>query len=194
MTLSIYNLKIPSNDLQKIIDNIHILNLVELKHICNIFNISYNIYIIKNGIEYKTSETDHKEIIINNILSKNPQKTLYNETIINYNKLINLSKDNIIYYGQYKTTDKKILNLLKSLTDNKFKFGAISQKIIRYIWKDNKLITYNEFANLWVNEYNKGINYKELAYNQFMKKHGDKNKWFEYKNNIIKLYKKYNLL
>lgn len=194
MTISIYNLKIPGNDLHKIIDNIHILNIAELKYICNIFNISYNIYIIKNGIEYKTSEIDHKEIIINNILSKNPQKTLYNETIINYNNLTNLSKDNIIYYGQYKTTNKKILNLLKYLTDNKFKFGAISQKIIRYIWKDNKLITYNEFAKLWLNEYKKGINYKELAYNQFMKKYGDKNKWFEYKNDIIKLYKKYNLL
>ena len=65
-----------------------------------------------------------------------------------YDTLVNINENNIVYYGQYKTTNKLILNLMKFLTNKLFKFGAISQKIIRLIWKKNKLITYKEFANL----------------------------------------------
>lgn len=114
--------------------------------------------------------------------------------IINYEKLINLTETSFIYYGQYKTTNKNILNLMKKLTHNLFKFGAISQKIIRYTWRNNKLITYKKFADLWIKENNKGINFKELAYNEFMKKYGSTVKWFELKNNIYILFKKYKLL
>ena len=49
---------------------------------------------------------------------------------------------------------------MKKLTNNKFKFGAISQKIIRFIWRKNILISYKEFANLWIKENMKEINYK----------------------------------
>ena len=200
-------------DLKLIIKNLIYLNIDELKIICGKLNISYNIYIEKNDKIIKTNEIDHKIIIINNIkkslkntktihidnqlLSSPTYKTLYKKNIINFDKLDNINENTYIYYGQYYTTNKDILKLMKELTNDKFKFGAISQKIIRTIWKKNKLITYKEFANLWINENNKqklGINYPELAYNQFMKKVGDRNKWFDMRNEIIIVFKKYKLL
>ena len=200
-------------DLKLIIKNLIYLNIDELKIICGKLNISYNIYIEKNDKIIKTNEIDHKIIIINNIkkslkntktihidnqlLSSPTYKTLYKKNIINFDKLDNINENTYIYYGQYYTTNKDILKLMKELTNDKFKFGAISQKIIRTIWKKNKLITYKEFANLWINENNKqklGINYPELAYNQFMKKVGDRNKWFDMRNEIIILFEKYKLL
>ena len=176
-----------------------VLNINELKKICNKFNISYNIYIEKNNKIIKTTETDHKIIIINNILkffknNKIPNITLYKKEIINYEKINNINKNDYIYYGQYKTTNKDILKLMKTLTNNKFKFGAISQKIIRLIWKKNKLITYEKFANKWLKENEKGINYEELAYNQFMKNNGNIKEWFGNKKKVILLLKKYNIL
>jgi hypothetical protein len=176
-----------------------VLNINELKQICNKFNISYNIYIEKNNKIIKTNEIDHKIIIINNILrflknNKIPNITLYKKEIINYEKINNINKNDYIYYGQYKTTNKDILKLMKILTNNKFKFGAISQKIIRLIWKKNKLITYEQFANKWLKENDKGINYEELAYNQFMKNNGNIKEWFENKKKVILLLKKYNIL
>ena len=118
---------------------------------------------------------------------KVPPKTLYKKKIINFEKINKVSKNDFIYYGQYKTTNKNILNLLKELTDGKFKFGAISQKIIRKTWKNNELITYENFAKLWEKENKKGeINYPELAYNQFMKKHGSTEEWYKHKKNIMK--------
>lgn len=200
-------------DLKFIMKNLIYLNIDELKIICEKLNISYNIYIEKNDKIIKTNEIDHKIIIINNIkkslknnkiinidnkLPSSPiYKTIYKKNIINFNKLDNINENTYIYYGQYYTTNKDILKLMKELTNDKFKFGAISQKIIKTIWKKNKLITYKEFANLWINENDKqilGINYPELAYNQFMKKVGDRNKWFDMRNEIIIVFKKYKLL
>ena len=168
------------------------LNMNQLKSICDNYGIYYKIFIEKDSKEIKTNEIDHKETIINNISyylkkKKVPQKTLYTKKIINFDNLDKVSKDDFIYYGQYKTTNKIILNLLKELTDGKFKFGAISQKIIRKVWKNNKLITYENFAKLWEKENKKGeINYPELAYNQFMKKHGSTEEWYKHKKNIMK--------
>ena len=83
---------------------------------------------------------------------------------------------------------------MKKLTNNKFSFGAISQKIIRLTWRKNKLITYKNFAEKWMKENEKGINYEELAYNQFMKANGNIKEWHENKKKVILLLKKYNIL
>ena len=186
---------------EEIVKYLVFLNMDQLKSICSNYGIYYNIFIERNNNVIKTSEVDHKETIINNIsyyLKKNkiPPKTLYKKKIINFNKLEKISKEGFIYYGQYKTTNKIILNLLKELTNGNFKFGAISQKIIRKIWKSNKLITYENFAKLWEKENEKGgINYPELAYNQFMKKYGSTEEWYNHKRNIMKeLSKTFNFL
>ena len=186
---------------EEIVKYLVFLNMDQLKSICSNYGIYYNIFIERNNNVIKTSEVDHKETIINNIsyyLKKNkiPPKTLYKKKIVNFDKLKKISKEDFIFYGQYKTTNKIILNLLKELTNGNFKFGAISQKIIRKIWKSNKLITYENFAKLWEKENEKGeINYPELAYNQFMKKYGSTEEWYNYKRNIMKeLSKTFNFL
>lgn len=172
-------------------DDLNILDMKTLKQICNKYNIDYYIYIIIDKNIKKTNNINHKEIIINDIIyylktNNIPKPTIYKQHIQNYTLINNITANDYVYYGQYKTTNKKILKLLKSLTNNLFYFGAISQKLIKYIWRKNKLITYHEFAKLWLNEYNKGdIKYEELAYNQFMKKFGNTEKWFELKYNTI---------
>jgi hypothetical protein len=178
-------------------DNLNFLDIKTLKQICDKYNIDYHIYIEINNNQYKKiNDTNHKEIIIKDILyylkyNKLPKPTIYKKKIQNYNISNNLLPNNYIYYGQYKTTNKNILKLLKLLTNNLFHFGAISQKIVKYNWKKNKLLTYDELGKLWMKENSKGnIKYDELAYNQFMKKIGDKTKWFELKNKKISEIKK----
>lgn len=171
--------------------DLYILDIPTLKKICNKYNIDYNIYIeLKNNNIKKIQGINHKEFIINDIIKylltkKIPKKTIYKLIIQNYDSLEYIDENMYIYYGQYKTTNKNILKLLKKITNNLFYFGAISQKLIKYYWKKNKLITYKEFAKLWLIEYNNGdIAYPELAYNQFMKLNNNKNEWFKYKQKI----------
>lgn len=137
-------------DLDYIKQYIYVLNMTELKKICNKLNIDFNIYIETNDGIKKIQDSLHKEFIINKIIKvlngKKDNKVIYSKHIQNYSSTIGIKNTDSVYYGKYKTTDKNIKNLLKTLTDGHFKFGAISQKIIKTYWSKNKLLTYNEFA------------------------------------------------
>lgn len=187
------------DDYNFIKENIYILDMTSLKNICNKLNLEYNIFIEKEDYIKKTSETLHKEFIIKNILNKvffdKTTKVVYSSKIQNYNNTNNIKATDCVYYGQYKTTDKNIFKLLKVLTNDKFYFGAISQKIIKTYWKKNKLITYKEFAKIWLKEAEtQEIKYKELAYNQFMKTNGSKLQWKKLKKEVINKFRDYKLL
>ena len=135
-------------------------NIYILSTICNKLNIDYNIYIETN-----------KEFIINKIFNVlinklKDKKIIYSNRIQNYSNTNNLKETDYIYYGQYNTTDKNVKNILMNLTNNKFKFGAISQKIIKKAWLQNKLLTYKYFSKIWLKEYDIGeIDYDELITN-----------------------------
>jgi len=187
--LQIINMDNYKNYYKDIKKHIYVLDIKSLKQICNNFGISYNIFIELNSSIKNTNEILHKEFIINNILYKIKTnkniKIIYSKNIQNYENTNNLTENSYVYYGQYKTTDINVYNLLKNLTFNKFKFGAVSQKIIKSYWKDNILITYKQFANLWLEESKTDVKYKELAYNQFMKKSGNKTEWKKLKNESL---------
>jgi hypothetical protein len=175
--------------------NIHILDMNLLKSICQKLDIEYNIYLENK----KTAEILHKEFIIELILHKlKTGKVIvirYPKKIQNYNDTKNLDKDDFVYYGQYKTVDKNVYRLLRKLTNNKFYFGAISQKIVKTHWKNSNLITYKQLAEEWLKEYEKeDVDYKESAYNQFKKNGGTLDQWKKFKNYVINNFKKIKLL
>jgi hypothetical protein len=179
--------------------NIYVLNIEQIIKICDNLDIDYNIYIEINGGIKKIADKLHKEFIIHKILNvikgNEDKKVIYSKKIQNYDNTNDLHESDYIYYGQYNTTNKNTKKLLMKLTNNKFKFGAISQKIVKKYWMKNKLLTYKKFSILWLEEYNNGnVNYDELAYNKFMKKYGDIDKWFEEKDKITKKFKQMGLL
>ena len=174
---------------------IHILDMNSLKSICQKLDVEYNIFLE----DKKTVEILHKQFIIKLILHKlKTGKAIvinYPEEIQNYNDTKNLNENDYVYYGQYKTTDKNVYRLLRKLTNNRFHFGAISQKIVKTHWKNNNLITYKQLAEEWLEQYKKGdVDYKELAYNQFKKNGGTLDKWKKLKNSVINGFKKLKLL
>lgn len=174
---------------------IHILDMESLKIICQNLNLEYNIF-LKNK---RTSEILHKQFIIEIILHKlRTGKVIvisYPNKIQNYDNTKNVDEDDFVYYGQYKTTNKNIYRLLRKLTNNKFHFGAISQKIVKTHWKNSNLITYKQLAKQWLEEYEKGdVDYKELAYNQFKKNGGTLDEWKKLKNSVINNFRKLKLL
>lgn len=186
-------------DLKYVLKYIYVLDVKQLKSICKNLNVDYNIYLeTDNGIK-KIGDSLHKEFIINKIIKtlngEKDKKIIYSKSIQNYESTNNLTENDVVYYGQYKTTDKNIKQLLLKLTNGQFKFGAISQKIIKNCWLNNKKISYIKFAKLWLTEHVNGeINYEELAYNKFMKINGDKEKWFELKEKITDDFKKMEIL
>lgn len=149
---------------------INYLNLEEIKIFCKMHEIPYKILYRTDDKIKVTGLTDRKKIILSRMKSylttnKISKPTILPEKIINFDPLpTNLKSNNYVYFGQYKNGNKKILDLIKKLTDNKFKFGSKSQEILLHIFSKGEKITYKTFAKLWVKLNYSSIEHSEWAY------------------------------
>lgn len=142
--------------------NINYMNMDELKIFCNDIGIPYKIHIeASTGKLKKTSEIDRKGVIIKCIkfyvkTEKINKPTVFPNTVVSStNKLpASLQNHHHVLYGEYKNLNKKILSLMKQLTNNEFEFGAIAQEVIRACWTKGIAPTYSEFAKLWLSAKN----------------------------------------
>lgn len=141
----------------ELLQNLNYLNIQELKSICNKLNIPYFINMeMPDGHIKQTRDMDRKGIVLKRIkyflnTGKIQKQTIYLNSVICTDKLSNPLQENIrVFYGQFKSTDKNILFLMKRLTSNQFKFGAIAIMVLRDCWSKNIAPTYKEFAKLWL--------------------------------------------
>lgn len=104
----------------------------------------------------KRGSTDRKAIILKHIRQylktrKLPQGTLFKNAVVNFEKLPSLlTASDRVYYGQYKHKQIKIAQIMKQLTDGKFKFGAIAQEVLHSNWSRGHAPTFQEFSSLWL--------------------------------------------
>jgi hypothetical protein len=185
------DLKINLNKKQQnfIQEKIYYLNLVELKTICDILKIPIYIFEEQNNEIIETRIKDVKINIIKNILRrlhrKKIKRTIIPQKVINRKPIRNLTQNSKIYYGQFKSTDNNILKLMKKLTNNEYKNGAIAFIILRNLWSNGILIDYKKFANLWLkeNEKHKKPNI-EWAYLTDLNKGRNLHNWKKYRTKI----------
>jgi hypothetical protein len=136
--------------------DLNYLNMKEIKDFCIRVGIPFKIHYYRDGKLRVSGEIDRKSIILERIRGyvKNRdvgQATVYAKKVVCFDPLPKvLNSSDRIFYGQYKTTHKNILSLMKDLTDGKFKFGAISQEVIRDFWREEKTPTYRQFAHAWI--------------------------------------------
>ena len=116
----------------------------ELQLICKSCGIPFNLYYIRKGKTIKSSYVEPKLKLIRRIeryLKKSviDEPTVITENLVKFEPIPNkLSKDDHIYFGQYKNGSNAIFNLMNELTDSKFIFGALSCSLIReYLQKEN---------------------------------------------------------
>lgn len=181
---------------EKIFDNIYYLNIEELKKVCDLLKFSPFFFVEKNG-KLKKERVDKKITIIKNILKviegKLPTISIIPENVTNYNVLSRVSKNDLVYYGQYVSTNKKILKLMKKLTNGSFKFGVISHDILYKYWKKGILLTYEELANEYLESSSKI--HPEWKYIEYIRENGTREGWEKHRslkaNEVLKLIKDY---
>lgn len=153
-------------------NELYYLNIKELYYLCNYLKIPYFFYKIVNNklvkLSYKLSKKDIiKRLIklINGKKSTQMKPIIIKDFLFSNQKInSNLNENNFIYVNQYKNGNKYIYNLLNKLTNNQFSFGALSCYLIRKIFMRNKLITYKQFASLYIKYLNKNIEHPEWMY------------------------------
>ena len=110
--------------------------------------------------------------------------------MLNPKKRKKLTKKSRVYYNQYRNFDSEILKLMKSITDDQFKFGSISTIFLRDWWtnpKKRKPPTYQHFAKEWLKRH-KNISIRpEWAYMKAVNQGMTNSQWKSYRANKSEL-------
>lgn len=150
-------MRISQRHYDEIKDDIYYLNMEELVTYFKKYQLPYTIYeATTDGKPKKTSIIERKGKLINKLKrflkGGRVKPTIIPLNVINHDELVGLTKKSDVYYGQFNSTNKKIIKLLKGLTDDKFKFGAIAVQLAWDLWISGKLVTYEQYAKLWLNK------------------------------------------
>lgn len=147
-------MRISQKQYDEIKDDIYYLNMKELTSYFKKYNLPYTIYEATTDKPKRTSIIERKGKLISKLKrflkGGKVKPTIIPLNVINHDKLVGLTKNSYVFYGQFNSINKDISKLLKRLTDDKFKFGAIAVQLAWDLWISGKLVTYEEYAKLWL--------------------------------------------
>jgi hypothetical protein len=149
--------KLPKGERQELLQNLNYLNIAEIRSFCKRHSIPYKIAIeTKDGRRRTTKDDDRKGVILNRIRHFLQTGAILKETcfpaaVVCFDPLSDhIADDDRLFYGQYDKTNRRMITLLKSLTDGQFKNGAIARMLARDFWSRGKAPTFREYASAWI--------------------------------------------
>jgi hypothetical protein len=149
--------KLDETTRRRILDDLNYLNMSEIKRFCDKHSIPYRIWIqASDGALQRTPDQDRKGIILERIrhyLSTGsvPHATIFPMSVVNFDKPpLEIKPSDNLCYGQYDKNNRRMIDLLKRLTNGRFRNGAIARIIAREFWSKGKAPTYREFAVAWL--------------------------------------------
>lgn len=165
---------------------IYVLNMKELRSLCDYLNVEKYFYYVHNDV-IKKGGLEKKTVIIDKIL-KRIQNVKIIDTVLRHNVVcfdkILWHEGARIHYGQYKSTDNDFIKIMKRLTKNKYKNGCLVFDILYEYWTKNIAPTMKQFAKKYTES---EIGYhEEWQYINYVKDNGTMKGWKEYRNNISK--------
>jgi hypothetical protein len=149
--------KLPKDEQQELLDNLKYLNTAEIKSFCKRHSIPYRIAIeTKDGRRRTTKDDDRKGVMLDRIrhflqAGVVLEETRFRATVVCFDPLPEkLTAHDRLFYGQYDKTNRKMIALLKDLTDARFANGAIARILARNFWSSGKAPTFREYARAWL--------------------------------------------
>ena len=140
---------------KEILEDMNYMNLAEIRSLSEELGIPYKILHKKGDRLCKTSTFDRKDVLLDRIRSyantgKLPAPTILPEKVVDLGPIPTKPKEtDLIKFGQFKHGHKGIENLLRKLSDDKFKDGAIARDVLRDFWTNGKTPTYKQFLHAW---------------------------------------------
>jgi hypothetical protein len=110
----------------------------------------------QDGSRRKTNEADRKGIVLNRIrhflqTGEILDETCFPATAVRCEPLpTKITLNDRLFYGQYEKTNRKMITLLKDLTDGRFRDGAVARILAREFWTNGQAPTFKEFALEWM--------------------------------------------
>jgi hypothetical protein len=148
---------LPEHEQKELLSDLNYLNTAEIKSFCKRHSIPYAIAIeTKDGQRQKTNEDDRKGVILKRIrhflkTGAVLKETLFRATVVRLEAPPEkLTPSDRLFYGQYDKASRTMLNLLKSLTQGRFRDGTIARILARDFWSRGKAPTFKEYASAWL--------------------------------------------
>lgn len=168
------------------------LNMKEVSAYCKKHKIPVTIMIeTAEGLK-KSKDKDRKGIILDRIrkylkTGKIPKPTVYSKRVCSQENLVSPTASSKLRYGQYDKYNPKLINLLKSLTDGKFKNGSIAREVMRDFWVAGKAPSLKEFSKAWLQAFeNDDKDHAEWAFLTDLSKGESMADWKAKRNKIAK--------
>jgi hypothetical protein len=148
---------LPQNDRQRLLDDLNYLNMAEIRSFCREHSIPYLIAVqTEDGSRRKTNEADRKGIVLNRIrhfllTGEILDETCFPAAAVRCEPLpAKITLNDRLFYGQYDKANRKMITLLKDLTDGTFRDGAIARILAREFWTKGHAPSFKEFASAWL--------------------------------------------
>lgn len=149
--------KLSKGERQQLLNDLNYLNTAEIKSFCKRHLIPYTIAIeTSGGHREKTSEDDRKGVILDRIRHFLKTGVILGETrfpatIVCFDApRETLTPNDKLFYGQYRKTNHAMSALLKSLTNGKFRDGAVARILVRDFWSKGQSPTFKQYASAWL--------------------------------------------
>lgn len=133
------------------------LNLEEMRAFCRKHGLPLTIRIERaDGTTLSTGDRDRKDIVLKRILTyveegRRDGPTVYPLAVVGKGRLPSpITPTTRVHHGQYEKHNPEFVELLRSLTDGRFKTGMIARLVLRDFWTVGVAPTMQAFADAWV--------------------------------------------
>ena len=141
----------------ELLDDLNYLNTAEIKAFCKKHGIPYEILVATaDGARKKTGELDRKGVMLERVRhflttgTVLPQ-TCFPASVVGFDAHHeHPAAGDRLRYGQYEKTNRAMMAILKDLTDDRFKDGALARILLREFWGLGKAPTLEAFATAWL--------------------------------------------
>ena len=131
------------------------LNIREYQAFCDQHQIPYHIHIEMNGRLKRTRQKDRKDIVLARMRTfvatgRVEGPTVFAKHVVRFEKPKKFSPSTKLHFGQDDKKNSQFIRVMRSLTDGKFRDGAIARIVIREFWTAGKAPTLREYAKAWL--------------------------------------------
>jgi hypothetical protein len=148
--------KLPKGEQKELLDDLNYLNTAEIKSFCQRHSIPYKIAIETRVGRRTTKDVDRKGVMLKRIrhflqTGVVLEQTCFPAAVVCFDPLPEkITQDDRLFYGHYDKKNRKLIALLKSLTNGQFEDGAIARILAREFWSKGEAPRLREYASAWI--------------------------------------------
>jgi hypothetical protein len=147
---------LPKSEQSRLLEELNYMNLEEIRGFCSARGIPYRIVAeYPNGKVKATKDTDRKPIILARVrryltTGRVGQPTRIPAQIVREESPpARLGPRDRLYYRWYAKEFDRVMQLLRDLTDGRFRDGAVARVLAMEFWTRGEAPTFAEFARSW---------------------------------------------